>query len=140
MAVLFAFAGLALVAWRFTRKAPTDGGSSATGGGLVQTVRSGTMEIVLRAPAGTLRTGRNTFTIEFHSPSGDLVDVGEVRVSANMTMPGMVMSGNVQVQSAGVKGRYTATAEFGMAGSWPFRLEWNGPGGRGSVSFQGSVQ
>ena len=61
-------------------------------------------------------------------------------MTANMAMPGMVMPGNVHVQSARVPGRYTATAEFGMAGSWPISLEWNGPAGRGSVNFQGSVQ
>ena len=69
-----------------------------------------------------------------------LVDVGTVRVGANMTMPGMVMSGNVQVQPAGVPGRFTATAEFGMAGAWPLRIEWDGPSGRGSANFEGSVQ
>ena len=68
------------------------------------------------------------------------VDVGDVRVTANMAMPGMVMPGNVRVRSAGAPGRYTATAEFGMAGSWPISLEWNGPAGLGSVNFQGSVQ
>ena len=98
------------------------------------------MDIVVLSPTGTLRTGRNTFTIEFRSSSGALVDVGTVRVSANMTMPGMVMPGNVQVQPSGVPGRFTATAEFGMAGSWPISVEWNGPAGSGSANFQGSVQ
>ena len=72
--------------------------------------------------------------------AGALVDVGTVRVSANMTMPGMVMPGNVQVQPSGVPGRYAATAEFGMAGTWPISVEWNGPAGSGSANFQGSVQ
>jgi len=98
------------------------------------------VEIVLRTPVGALRTGRNTFTIEFRSSSGGLLDVGTVRVAANMAMPGMVMPGNVHVQSAGEPGRYTATAEFGMAGSWPITIDWNGPAGRGSVNFEGSVQ
>jgi hypothetical protein len=98
------------------------------------------MDIVVLSPTGTLRSGRNTFTIEFRSSSGTLVDVGTLRVGANMTMPGMVMPGNVQVQPAGVPGRFTATAEFGMAGSWPISVEWDGPAGRGSANFQGSVQ
>ena len=98
------------------------------------------MDIVVLSPTGTFRSGRNTFTIEFRSSSGALVDVGTVRVGANMTMPGMVMPGNVQVQPAGVPGRFTATAEFGMAGAWPISIEWNGPAGRGSANFEGSVQ
>jgi len=125
--------------WRLTRSVATDAPSLATGT-VVQTVRSGDMDIVVRSSTGTLRTGRNTFTIEFRALSGDLVDVGTVRGGANMTMPGMVMSGNVQLRPTDVPGRYAGTAEFGMAGSWPVTIEWDGPAGRGSASFQGNVQ
>jgi len=106
----------------------------------VVTARSGDMDIVVLSPTGTLRTGRNTFTIEFRSSSGALVDVGTIRVSATMTMPGMVMPGNVQAQPSNVPGRFNATAEFGMAGTWPINVEWNGPAGSGSANFHGSVQ
>jgi Cu(I)/Ag(I) efflux system membrane protein CusA/SilA len=140
MVVLIALAGGSFAAWRFTRTAPTGVGSRTAGGAVVQTVESGTLKIVLLSPTGTLRTGRNTFTIEFRSLSGDLLDVGTVRVAANMAMPGMVMPGNVRVQSTGTPGRYAATAEFGMAASWPISIEWDGPVGRGSVHFEGSVQ
>jgi hypothetical protein len=57
-----------------------------------------------------------------------------------MTMPGMVMSGGLRVAATPVKGRYTATAEFGMAGAWQMLVEWDGPAGRGSASFEGAVQ
>ena len=98
------------------------------------------MEIVLFSTAGTLHRGRNTFTIEFRSPTGELMDVGTVRGAANMPMPGMVMPGNVEVTPADVPGRYTATAEFGMAGAWQMSIEWKGPAGSGSVNFEGTVQ
>ena len=124
--------------WRFSRR--SEPGAASAGGAVVQTVRSGDLEIVLLTPTGTLRTGQNTITIEFRSLTGDLVEVGTVRVAANMAMPGMVMPGNVQVQAAGVPGRYSMTAEFGMAGGWRFTIEWNGPAGQGSVSFEGAVQ
>jgi hypothetical protein len=68
------------------------------------------------------------------------VDVGRVGASANMPMPGMVMSSGLQIQPAAVRGRYTATAEFGMAGAWRFSIEWDGPAGRGSANFEGMVQ
>jgi hypothetical protein len=66
--------------------------------------------------------------------------VGTVRASAAMPMPGMVMSGGVQVSPGSTAGRYVATGEFGMAGAWQMTIEWNGPAGRGSVSFEGEVQ
>ena len=138
--LLIAIMGALFLGWQLRRSSATGRGAPEAGERMVQTARSGDIDIVVLAPAGTLRTGRNTFTIEFRSPSGALVDVGTVRVTSNMAMPGMVMPGNVQVQPSGAPGRFTATAEFGMAGTWPIAVEWNGPAGSGSANFQGSVQ
>jgi hypothetical protein len=131
----------ALGAWQLVNRSRGDSPSGGSNAGVIQTVRSGDLEIVLRSPDGSLRQGRNTFVIEFRRPASDtLVDVGAVRASANMPMPGMVMSSGLQLTPAGVPGRYTATAEFGMAGAWQMAIEWNGPAGQGSVNFQGGVQ
>jgi hypothetical protein len=107
----------------------------------VQTVRAGDLDIVLMSPTGTLRQGRSDFALEFRrAGTSTLVGVGMVRASANMSMPGMVMSGGLQVTPTSVPGRYAATAEFGMAGAWQMAIEWDGPAGQGSVNFQGGVQ
>jgi len=104
-------------------------------------VRAGDVDVVLLSPAGTLRQGPNAFTIEFRrTGTNTLLDVGTVRASANMPMPGMVMSGGLQVAPTGVPGRYAATAEFGMAGAWQMAVEWEGPAGQGSANFEGAVQ
>jgi Cu(I)/Ag(I) efflux system membrane protein CusA/SilA len=132
--------GSAFALWRFSTDRADGDRPAGMQSGVVQTVRLGQMDIVLLSPTGTLRSGRNMFTIEFRSPTGELVDAGTVRVAANMPMPGMVMPGNVQVTAAGVPGRYTATAEFGMAGAWQMSIEWSGPAGSGSVNFEGTVQ
>jgi Cu(I)/Ag(I) efflux system membrane protein CusA/SilA len=139
-------AGLALVAllatlavWQFT--AGSRGDRDGQGASVVQSVRSGDLEVVLLSPTGHLRQGRNAFTIEFRRAEGnELVDVGTVRASANMAMPGMVMSGGLQVARTSVSGRYGATAEFGMAGTWQVAIAWEGPSRKGSVNFEGSVQ
>ena len=128
-----------LVVWQRSRAERTDAGQVATG--VVQTIRAGGLDIVLLSPTGTLRQGRNTFTIEFRrAGTNTLVDVGVVRASANMTMPGMVMSSGLQVRPTEVPGRYSATADFGMAGAWQTAIEWDGLAGKGSVNFQGGVQ
>jgi hypothetical protein len=112
-----------------------------TAAGVIQTVRAGDLDVVLVSPTGTLRQGRNVFTIEFRrTGTNTLVDVGTVRASATMPMPGMVMSGGLQLGPTGVPGRYAATAEFGMAGAWQMAIEWDGPAGSGSVNFEGGVQ
>jgi Cu(I)/Ag(I) efflux system membrane protein CusA/SilA len=135
--VLAVLVAATAIAWQLVS---TRDSESRAGGAVIQTVDAGNLDIVLLAPTGTLRGGRNTFTIEFRGPNGELVAVGTVRAAANMTMPGMAMSGNLQLQPAGVPGRYTATAEFGMPGAWDMRIEWDGPAGRGAVSFEGQVQ
>ncbi|HXG89808.1 MAG TPA: CusA/CzcA family heavy metal efflux RND transporter [Vicinamibacterales bacterium] len=107
----------------------------------IQTVQSGNLEIRLVSPTGALSQGRSAFVIEFRdAATGALTDVGTVRAGAAMTMPGMVMSGGVQVTPSGTPGRYTASGEFGMAGAWQFTVEWQGPAGNGKVAFEGSVQ
>jgi len=112
----------------------------AAAGAIVQTVQAQDLDIVLRSATGTLHGGRNTFTIEFRSRDGRLVDAGDVRAAANMAMPGMVMSSGLRVARTAVPGRYTATAEFGMTGGWRMSVEWAGPAGRGSAAFEGAVQ
>ena len=124
-------------AWRFNRSSTT---SASPGGQIVQRVNAGALQISLLSPTGTLHTGRNAFTIEFRSAAGQLVDAGTVHATGNMPMPGMGMSGGLQVQRTSTVGRYEATAEFGMAGAWHMAIDWDGPAGKGSVNFEGAVQ
>jgi Cu(I)/Ag(I) efflux system membrane protein CusA/SilA len=136
-------AGIVLATLLIWKMAPPsrDADPGAGAAAVVQTVRSGDLEIVLLSPTGTLRQGRNTFTIEFRRAGSNApVDVGAVHATANMPMPGMLMPGDLQVASTGVPGRYAATAQFGMAGAWQMSIDWNGPAGQGSVKFEGSVQ
>lgn len=107
----------------------------------LQRVKSGSLDIVLLSPRDTLRHGKDTFVIEFRSASGgNLIDAGNVRGSASMPMPGMPMFGTIEVQRTDVAGRYAATGEFAMAGTWRVTVEWEGPVGRGAVTFSGTVQ
>ena len=123
------------------RRRGTTASESAQPSDVVQTVRSGDVEILLRAPDRVFRQGRNSFTVEFRSAqSHSLVDAGSVRASANMTMPGMVMSSGMQLQRSETPGRYMGTADFGMSGAWQFAIDWDGSAGRGSTSFEGKVQ
>lgn len=115
--------------------------ADATAGRIVQVVPAGDVEVVLRSGDGVLRQGRSRFIIEFRKPgTNTLVDVGAVRASANMPMPGMVMPSGLQLQPTGIPGRFQANAEFGMAGTWQMAITWDGPRGHGSVSFEGGVQ
>ena len=106
----------------------------------LQRVRSGTIDLVVLSPRDALRHGKDDFVLEFRSAGGSLVDVGDVRASASMSMSGVPMLGSVTVQRTDVPGRYRADGDFGMAGTWRLNVEWDGPKGKGSVTFSGSVQ
>jgi hypothetical protein len=106
----------------------------------IQRVKSGDLQIVLLSDDGALKQGKEAFVIEFRKADGSLQDVGTVKTNANMPMPGMTMPGNVQVEPSGVSGRYRASGDFGMAGGWQIKVDWNGPAGQGSVTFDGTVQ
>src|SRR5919197_5446501 len=107
----------------------------------LQRVRSGMFDVFLLSPRDALRHGRDTFVIEFRETSGGaLVDAGTVRATATMPMPGMPMLASIDVRPTNVAGRYEATSDFSMAGTWRMTLEWNGPAGPGSASFAGNVR
>ena len=110
-------------------------------GAVLQTVRAGDLAITLSNPTGELRQGANNFRIEFRSARTNApVNVGDVRLNAAMTMPGMTMAGTTTVTQGDRPGTYEARGDFAMSGSWDMTLEWNGPAGRGSAAFKGSVQ
>ena len=107
----------------------------------LQRVKSGEMDVVLLSSHEALRKGKDAFTIEFRSTSGGrLINAGMVRMTANMPMPGMPMFGTIEVQPTNVPGRYTASSDIEMAGTWRMNIEWDGPAGRGAVSYAGTVQ
>jgi hypothetical protein len=115
--------------------------SEAPSGAVLQTVQSGDLAITLSNPAGELRQGANDFRIEFRSARTNApVNVGDVRLNAAMTMPGMAMTGTTAVTRSDRPGVYEAKGDFAMSGSWDMTLEWDGPAGRGSAAFKGSVQ
>ena len=131
---LIVAAGALAQTWRLHRAVESPAGLPA------QELHTGGLTIRLLSPTGTLHQGRNTYAVEFRDTTGALVDVGTVRKSANMAMPGMVMSGGVEITRTDVAGRYQATAAFGMAGAWKMAIQWDGPAGRGSVDFEGTVR
>jgi hypothetical protein len=106
-----------------------------------QRQRSGDVDVVLLSPRDGLRHGMDTFVIEFRTASGgNLIDAGVVNASAEMPMAGMPMMGKVDIANTEVAGRYRATGDLSMAGTWRLTIRWKGPAGQGSVTFPASVQ
>jgi hypothetical protein len=97
------------------------------------------LTVTLIHPRGQLVYGKNDFLIEFRDANGELVDVGTVRFALDMNMPGMVMHNAATVKPTGKVGQYHASLKPDMAGDWTVKLEYDGPRGKGAVSFSVTV-
>jgi hypothetical protein len=107
----------------------------------VDRVRAGTIDVVLLSAHPSVRPGKDNYVIEFRSADGATVDVGQVKATASMPMPGMApMVGGVDITGTDTPGRYAVASNLSMVGDWRLALEWAGPAGSGSVNMSLSVQ
>jgi len=108
----------------------------------LQRVRSGDLNIVLLSEGEAIGQKGDTFVVEFRSAAdGALVDVGRAKASATMPMPGVgPMFGDVTLQPADEPGRFRATGDFSMAGSWRLSVDWDGPAGSGTATLSTMVR
>jgi hypothetical protein len=105
------------------------------------TKTAGNLTVVLLNKTGELTQGQNEFIVEFKDDQGQPVDVGDVQIGSNMSMPGMApMSGNSGVTHTKQSGIYKVTSNFAMSGAWHFTLSWDGSAGQGHTSFNSDVR
>lgn len=125
--------------WAMTR-GPAEPASLA---GMVvheETTGDVTVRVLVEGGREGLSQGVTPFALDFRETGTDTpVGVRDVRVSAAMTMPGMVMTAPVRVSPDGT-GRVRGTAEFSMAGAWRITVEWTGASGPRSLTFDGDVR
>ena len=101
----------------------------------------GKLTVVLLNKTGELTQGQNEFVVEFKDAQGQPVDVGDVQIGTNMSMPGMApMSGDSGVTQTKQTGIYKVTSNFAMSGAWHFTLSWDGPAGQGHTTFNSNVR
>jgi Cu(I)/Ag(I) efflux system membrane protein CusA/SilA len=90
--------------------------------------------------AGALSVSENSVLIEFKDAvSGAPADVGTVKFTLDMNMPGMVMHSGSTITPAGGTGRYQAKIKPDMAGDWTAQLKYDGPHGSGEIGFTVNV-
>jgi hypothetical protein len=107
----------------------------------IETHKVGDINVVLMNDTGELKQGRNDFVVQFQNQQGQAVDVGEVQLGSNMSMPAMApMSGESEITPAGQTGTYRVKSNFAMSGAWHFTITWNGPQGQGKTAFNSNVR
>jgi YtkA-like len=77
---------------------------------------------------------------EFRDAKNQLVDVGDVKMEANMNMPGMRMHEGATLQRSGTPGQYRAKIKPSMVGDWTAKLSYEGSRGSGQTSFNLNVK
>jgi Cu(I)/Ag(I) efflux system membrane protein CusA/SilA len=120
-------------AWQKVHPAKISGAPFVT-----QTVKDLTVNLVNRE--GALRRGENDVLIEFRDRAGQLVDVGNVNLTIDMNMPGMVMQRGGAAQRTGTPGEYRAKVKADMSGDWNAKISYDGPRGKGETSFSLSAR
>src|SRR6266849_8968763 len=107
----------------------------------IETHKVGDIKVVLMNDTGELKQGQNDFVVQFQNQQGQPVDVGDVQLGSNMSMPAMApMSGESEITPAGTSGTYPVPSTFAMSGAWHFAINWNGPQGQGKTAFNSNVR
>ena len=107
----------------------------------IETHKVGDINVVLMNDTGELKQGQNNFVVQFQNQQGQPVDVGEVQLGSNMSMPSMApMSGESEITPADTSGTYRVKSNFAMSGAWHFTINWNGPQGQGKTAFNSNVR
>ena len=92
-------------------------------------------------PQGQLHLGDNDVVIEFRdAASGELADVGVVKLALDMNMPGMVMHSGSTVTPTDVPGRYSVKVRPDMGGDWTVQLSYEGARGAGTLMLTVNVR
>jgi YtkA-like len=100
----------------------------------------GGLTITLLHPHGQLRAAANEGFIEFRNASGELVDVGEVKLNLGMNMTGMVMHSGATIKRTDTPGRYRVEITPDMGGDWTANLSFESSQGPSESSFTVNVK
>ncbi len=108
---------------------------------VMQTQKTKDAVVTLKSEIGQWKPGKNTFVLEFTSPSGQPLDGGKVTLSTSMAMPGMTpMVAGATVSPDKAPGRYLGTVDFPDTGTRQVTVTWDGPAGKGSARFSVPVR
>jgi hypothetical protein len=88
---------------------------------------------------------KNPWCVRSNSPNFAMLKInlsmlGDVKMEANMNMPGMQMHEGATIQRSGTPGQYRAKNKPGMAGDWTAKLSYEGSRGSGQTSFNLNVK
>ena len=91
---------------------------------IVTSQKTDNYKIVLLSQSGSIKEGAGQFYLEFYDSGNQLVDVGTVRIRAEMPMPGMPMVNEAKVETTDSPGRYIVEYIMTMSGTWTLNIQF----------------
>jgi len=135
IAIPFLLAVVVLIAAACGSKTGTDAGMPT--GKTIKAVPVGNLTATLSNENGVLKLGNQELMLSFTDASGKPVDVGAVSLSFHMPQMGSMaaMTDAVTFTTTNAPGVYRGKVDIEVGGEWQAQLAYEGPAGKGKVTF-----
>ena len=115
---------------------------TADAGKVIKSAPIGKLTVTLSSSSGQIKHGGDEFFITFNDSSGKPVDVGAAALTFHMpqmaSMP--AMNDSATLTTTDTPGVYRAKANIETAGEWQTQVSYEGPAGKGQISFSVTAQ
>ena len=111
--------------------------STSPAGKVIKSAKSGDLTINIESASGELKRGHNDLILTFADDSAKPVDVGAASLNFHMpTMGSMAeMNDKATLTTTGTPGRFNASVEIQVAGTWEAQVKYQGSHGSGESSM-----
>jgi len=112
-------------------------GSDGATGKVIKTVTVDGLTATLSSSTGQLKQGEQEVTLAFTDSSGRPVDVGAVSLNLHMAQMGTMsaMTDAATFTTTNTPGVYRGKVNIEVGGEWQAQLAYEGPAGKGKVTF-----
>lgn len=136
--ILFIAISLAgLVALSAACGSGTEMGPTATGKTIATGPAGNNLTATLASSTGTLKKGKQEFSLTFTDAAGKPVDVGSVALNYRMAAMGSMseMNNGATFKTTATPGVYSGSVDIEMAGDWQAQFTYEGPAGKGAFTL-----
>ena len=135
IAIPFLLAMVVFIAAACSSKTVSDAGLPT--GKVIKAVPVGNLTAALSNENGVLKHGNQELMLSFTDASGKPVDVGAVSLSFHMPQMGSMaaMTDAVTFTTTNTPGVYRGKVDIEVGGEWQGQLAYEGPAGKGKVTF-----
>jgi hypothetical protein len=108
----------------------------------IKSAKSGDLTITLSSASGELKNGDNELFVSFSDSSNRPVDVGAASLNFQMAAMGTMpeMNNKAKLTTTDTAGKYRATVELEMAGTWESVISFEGAHGDGQARMTVNVK